>query len=297
MANVAQLISAIAQLLWPLVAFAAILMFRPQLTDLLQRLRKGKLFGQEIELGDSLAKLEESANAAQSEVARLPPSSEQGTADNGSREQTDAASAIDRVITTAAQSPTAALVLLAAELEREVRQLLASLGLLRGRRSVPIRQAIAELDEYGLPRHVPSSLRLFWEVRHRLVHGHSASDSDTLSAIDSGIAIMRALKAVPHEIYTVYRSGVTIFSDPECTHAIPNAKGVILETTSPGGTSKSHRIFPTTRMDFISGTRVSWEWSASKKFTDAWYRDPDTNAISLAWNSSMEFVGRNLDDV
>jgi hypothetical protein len=27
-----------------------------------------------------------------------------------------------------------------------------------------------------------------------------------------------------------------------------------------------------------------------------WYRDPDTGELALAWDGSLEFVGRNLDD-
>ncbi len=294
MASFAQLLQAIAALLWPVFAFFALWTLRPQVRDLLSRLKKGKLLGQEIELGESLAKLEMSAVAAQSEVARLPAGEQQRSGEDDRRQE---ASAIERVLTMSAQSPKAALLLLASELEREVRQLLASLGLLRGRRSVPIQQAIAELDAYGLPKHVPSSLRLFWDIRSRLVHGHQASEADTLSAIDSGIAILRALNAVPHEINVVYHPGVAVFTDAACTQQLQGVKGVILETTSPGGARKAHRIFPTTRSHFARGMRVSWEWSDQNTFGEAWYRTPDVGEIKLAWSSSMEFVGRNLDEL
>lgn len=295
MADIALVLHSVAALLWPVVAFAALWMFRPQIRELIARLRKGKLLGQEIELGDSLARLENSAVAAQSEVARLPtPAAHHFGRENESLPQAEA-STIERVLTLSAQSPKAALLLLASELEREVRQLHGSLGLV-SRRSVPIHQAIAELDQYGLPKHVPSSLRLFWDVRSRLIHGHHAGDADILSAIDSGIAILRALNAIPHEENVVYHPGVTVYSDAACTRQLQGVKGVILETTSPGGASKARRIYPSTRANFVKDKRVSWEWSGENSFEDAWYRDPDTGEIKLAWNSSMEFVGRNLDE-
>jgi hypothetical protein len=297
LANFAQLLQAIAALLWPIFAFFALWTFRPQIRELLSRLKKGKLLGQEIELGESLAKLEMSAVAAQSEVAKLPAAGEQPSEISREDDRRQEASAIERVLTMSAQSPKAALLLLASELEREVRQLLASLGLLRGRRSVPIQQAIAELDAYGLPKHVPSSLRLFWDVRSRLVHGHQASEADTLSAIDSGIAILRALNAVPHELNVVYHPGVAVFTDAACTQPLQGVKGVILETTSPGGASKTHRIFPTTRSHFVKGKRVSWEWSDQIIFGEAWYRTPDVGEVKIAWSSSMEFIGRSLDEL
>jgi hypothetical protein len=306
MEEIAKLLQAIAALLWPIFAFAVLATFRPQIKDLLGRLRRGKLLGQEIELGDSLSELERSAVAAQSEVAALPPAA---TADSGSlaeegkranvasERMKNETEVIDRVLNLTAQSPKAALLVLAAEVEREVRRLMASLGLLTGRQSVPIHRAIEELDRYGLPKHVPSSLRLFWEVRNRLVHGHQASDADTLSAIDSGIAILRALHAIPHEENIVFHPGVPIYSEPTCKTLIPNVKGVILETTSPGGASQFYRIFPTTRTHFAKGRRVSWEWSDEHVFGNAWYIDPNTGTKREAWSSSMEFVGRNLDEV
>jgi hypothetical protein len=256
-------------------------------------LRKGKLFGQEIELNESLTKLELSATAAQTEVAALPASTF-GTSPRMTSEEVDP---IDRVLNLAAQSPKAALLVLASELEREVRRMLATMGLLQGRRVVPIRQALAELDRYGLPKHVPSSLRLFWDVRSRLVHGHDASEGDILSAIDSGIAILRALNAIPHEVNVVHHPGVAIYSDAECTRLVPDAKGVILETTSPGGASRTLRIYPSTRTHFSKGTRVAWEWSDERTFGRTWYKHPDSGHVAVAWDSSMEFVGRNLDDL
>jgi len=82
---------------------------------------KGKFFGQEIELSESLAKPEKSATAAQSEAGRLPSPSDQHAERHNTQERREEASAIERVLTMAAQSPKAALLLLASELEREVR--------------------------------------------------------------------------------------------------------------------------------------------------------------------------------
>ncbi len=46
----------------------------------------------------------------------------------------------------------------------------------------------------------------------RSVHGHTASDDDILRAIDSGVTILRALQAIPHEVNIVYHPGVAIYS-------------------------------------------------------------------------------------
>jgi hypothetical protein len=243
MKDIAALISAIASLLWPLFAFVVLGIYRKQLGNLIARLRKGKLLGQEIELEESLDKLEQSATAVAAEVAAIPeaaPSTASaGLADDSSIE----------ILREANRSPKAALLLLAAELEREARQALASVGHLKGQKYVPLSQALEVLQKQfgGLPGHIPSSLKLFWEVRSRLVHGGQAGEEEILRAVDSGLTILKALRAIPRETNFVYHPGVEVFQDAACTIPWTNTKGVILETETPGGTRRFFRIFPTTQ--------------------------------------------------
>ena len=162
---------------------------------------------------------------------------------------------------------------------------------------MPVGQALDELQQYGFPPNLLGSLKLFAEVRNKIVHGSAATDDDALRAIDSGLTILRALNALPNEINVVYHPGVQVFSDAGCTQPIPDVKGLILETTSPGGAMKSFRIYPTTRTNFQKGKQVAWEWNMQKVWPAAWYRDPDSHEIKQAWSQSAEFIGRHLDDV
>src|SRR5947208_3145651 len=231
MKEYSELIAAIASLLWPLFAFTALFLFKKRIGELFGRLRRGKLLGQEIELGESLEKLELSAVAVAKEVAALPnvpnpPESEKLT-DNDE---------IKEILHEAARSPKTALILLASAIEREARQLLASVGHLRGQHYVPLSQAMEVLGKQfgGLPGHIPNSLKFFWEARNRLIHGGQADPEETLRAIDSGITILKALKAFPREVNVVYHPGVTVFQDALCQKPWPNVRGVILETETPG---------------------------------------------------------------
>jgi hypothetical protein len=295
MQELATLLQAIAALLWPVFAFATLFIFRKQLADLLSRLKKGKLLGQEIELNESLDKLQKAAQVAQSEVAALPqpaplPKTDAETLQEQTIEQ--------RIIGEAATSPKAALISLAAELERLVREVLATTGHLRGRRFVPIQQAIAEVHgTFGLAAHVPSSLHHFLDVRNRLIHRGEGTDEDILRAIDSGLAILRALQAMPRETNFVHDPNVTVYSDPAVTSPMPGIHGVLLETHSPGGVSKSFRIYPSSQRHFMQGKQVSWEWNMSLVTGPAWYRDPATGEAKEAWGSSAEFIGRHLDEL
>lgn len=295
MKEIAAIISAVASLLWPILAFAVLAIYRKEIGNLIARLRKGKLLGQEIELDKSLDKLERSATDVAEQVASLPASDSA----NPDRDQSGEDDVVSSILREAARSPRAALLLLASELEREARQLLASVGHLKGRSFVPPSQAFEIIQKQfgGLSGHISSSLKLFWEVRNRLVHGARADDEEILRAIDSGITILKALQAFPRETNYVYHPGVAVFKDADCTTPWPNTKAVILDTHSAGGTRRSFRIFPTTKTHFTKGRRVAWEWDSSTVWKDAWYKDPDSGETKLAWNSSMEFVGRHLEDV
>jgi len=295
MSEISELLKALASLLWPIFAFVVLFLFRSQLADAIGRFKKGKLLGQEVELNDSLANLQRSASQLSEEVSAIP-SSEVESSD--SNELKDDESSVKTIIHEAARSPKAALILLAAEIEKEAKQTLASIGKLKGRKSVNLRQAIDELDShYGLPRHISSSLRLFWETRNKIIHGGETDERNILSAIDSGVSILKSLQALPRETNWVHHPGVPIFSDSECAVPIKDGKGVILKSASSSGAKTFYRIFPTTRTHFEKGKKVAWEWSHENSWSDAWYRDPESNEIKLAWNSSMEFVGRHLDDV
>ena len=216
-------------------------------------------------------------------------------------EQPEKGDAVEKILETAVQSPKVALLLLAMEVEKEGREVLASVGKWTEKKPLPVLRVIERLDShYGLPKHIFSSLRLFLDTRNKLVHGGSATDQDIVSALDSGVTVYRALKALPRERKWVYHEGVPVYADQECSHEIPGVKGIIIKSESSSGASGAatrYGIYPSTKTHFKKGKRVSWEWNLAKTWPDAWYRDPDSNAVELAWNSAGEFVGRHYEDL
>jgi hypothetical protein len=68
MKQFAELIQSITTLLWPVLTFVLVWRFRTEIGELLKRVKRGKFLGQELELGESLDKLNESALAAAAEV-------------------------------------------------------------------------------------------------------------------------------------------------------------------------------------------------------------------------------------
>jgi hypothetical protein len=145
MKDVTAVIQALASLLWPLFAFWFLHLFKHQIGDILTRIKKGTVLGQEIELQDSLSVLDVTAKNAASDVAKLP----QGEL------PPDPAPLIDD----ATRSPKLALIALSAEIEKELREVLASGG--HYPRRTGIREGIDQLVRHGFPPSLVASVDLF----------------------------------------------------------------------------------------------------------------------------------------
>lgn len=290
-----ELIGALASLMWPIVTLVLILVFRKDLTALLARIRKGKLFGQELELDPAIFEFQRSVREAQQEVPEpeVPPQKLQQQVEELDRDTKE-------IIDIAARDPELGVVKLATKLEREVRLLAASLGQLESKRHISLIQVFSMLVEKGyVPKHTAESLQSFWELRNRIVHGRGEeSDKDIRRVLDIGLVLLKTIRSIPHEINMVAHPDLELFSDASCTTQIVDAVGLLLNTTSPGGADVVKRIFPTTRRGYYqTGKRVTWEWNLTKTWGPVWYVDPDTGEKKQAWSSAGEFVGRHVDDI
>jgi hypothetical protein len=293
------LMKGLASLAWPVVALVALVLFRGEVGGLIKRIRKAKVFGQDIELDESLNSLEKQAEEfAQAEVPVVittRPSEQQDTTITPGYIEAE----INEVLQLTSTSSKAALMQLASVIEREARRFLAASGNLGKVRLGSSLQQTAEVLERttDMPRGSLEAFKSFSKVRNEIIHGHgNVTDDETLRAIDSGIVLLRSLAAVPRELNVVYSPGVKIYSDDKLQHELLG-RGVMLETTSPGGAVTTFRIFPSTRTHFYKGMEVTWEWNMGMTWKDAWYKDPDSGKVKLAWNSSAEFIGRDLRDI
>ena len=290
MQDFAELLKGIAAVLWPLVVVVAIIIFRREVSALLTRLRKAKFLGGEVELDESLDRLEKTAEALEAEASPTPQELESPTADGSD-------DIVPKILEEASRSPKVALMLLSAELDRAVRELLVSLGGERRSRPLSLRKGLEELAQRtSLPGDTLRALDQFSEVRNLIIHGGGqVSNDEILRAIDSGLVILKAVKAIPHESHTVHQENLDVYSDSECRQLREDCKGVLLQSLSAGGAITEYRVFPTTRVQYRKGMRVSWEWNLDHEWGNTWYRDPESNEIKLAWSSSLEFAGRDLD--
>lgn len=290
-----ELIVALATLLWPIVTLIVILVFRKDLTALLARVRKGKLFGQEVELDPAILELQEAVREAEQELPE-PAARPQELLQRVQELDRDSKEVLD----IASRDPELGIIKLALTLEREVRLLAGSLGQLEQKRHVSLLQAFLVLVEKGyVPKHIAESLRSFWELRNRIVHGRGdESEKNIRRVLDSGLVLLKTIRSIPHEINVVAHPNVELFSDADCTFRIDDAVGVLLNTTSPGGAEVSKRIFPTTRRNYYQvGKRVAWEWNLARTWGRTWFIDPESGERKQAWISAGEFIGRHVEDI
>lgn len=291
----AKLLEAIASLLWPALAFTVVFMFREELGSLLRRIKSGKIFGQEIELDQSLKALSVRAESAAAETPSFVSSLPSAGHD---RDVAASDNAVRKVLDEVPKSPKGALLILGAELERELRELLWQSGWHQGIGKATITRSIEHLEKLGVvPSNLGGSVRLFLEIRNRLLHGYGVTDDEVVRAIDIGLTILKAVLAIPREEHRVYHPGVEVYSDPEGRNRREGIHAVVLQTKSPGGASTQLRVYPSTRTHFKKGSRVSWEWNPTVVIDRSWYKHPDTGAIEPGWGQSMEFIGRNIEDV
>lgn len=289
----AELLKAIASLLWPILAFAALFLFRPEIRSILQRIRKGKVLGQELELQESLNRLESSKNAALAEAeaqpsAQLPvPAPETDTADDVIRE----------VLREAGESPKAGLLLLSAEIERQLREILLSNGWAQPGRPLPLTRSLGLLAEKGnLPPGLLNATRDFYRVRNEIAHGMGASEGDVLRAVDAGTDIYRALKSVPHATHTVVAVELPLYSDPDGKQPYPDVCALLLSNEAkPGRGRVTESVHPARPGAFQVGQKVSWHWNMAVVVGESWYQDPQTGKPKYAWTSSALFDGKPLN--
>jgi uncharacterized protein YutE (UPF0331/DUF86 family) len=298
--NIANLLRGIGTLLWPIVLLVALFFFRAEISGLVRRLRKARLFGQELELDEDLDKLARSAEQLEAGAPGEPLVADKATEDKAE----DSADIEQLILEETTRFPKAALVLLAAEIEREVRHLAAMLEVSshsRRTRSGPMAYSLmrniqALMDMGVVPKGTFETLEQFRRVRNEIVHGGKpVSDDDILRAIDSGLAIFRVLKAVPRFKHVVRFSDLRIYSDPEGKQERKDISGIIIETVQPGGLITKTEILPTIVGDLHPGDLVTLEFNGDRYWGPSWYRDLESNTLNIAWDNAPEFVGRKLD--
>jgi hypothetical protein len=196
----ADLIRAIGSL-WTLVAVVLAFYFRKPIVALISglKLKKANFPGGGIELEKDLDKLEAGTKGLEEKAAIVVPPDQpqpQPTVRPDAVDQDRYDYLVRDVLSEAGTSPKAALMLLSAQLEAESRRLIQeSTGEPPRPGPAPLHN-IGALVRLGVPNDLARSMRQFWEIRSRIVHGYEADEANVLRAIDIGLRLLSVLKAL-----------------------------------------------------------------------------------------------------
>lgn len=308
-ADAAELIRAIADLVgavaWPLIVAALLVAYKSEVVGVLRRLRRFRFpGGGEAELDPDLDQLEKQASAVANTSPAVPlaeAAMERNLRITGEPSRSEDARLIDPVqsiLEEAARSPRVGLIALSGEIERKVRELLGTRGQLPvtyDRRQPWLVQNLRQLD---VSDDMLQAVEQFQAVRNKIIHGRQASDREAVRAVDSGVKILAALESIPHETHVVREPRLKLYQDAQGALPLENVHGVMLESISSVDPSlRRVQVYPTTRTHFETGRRVAMEWNHDLVYHQAYYCDPSDREIKPAWGSSMEFIGRHLEDV
>ncbi len=202
-----EFVRAIAELLravqWPLVTLIIAFFFRADIKKLLSRVRRGSIFGAEVELEQALDLLEEGADKAeQQQMREMELEQPEGATPleedlDAARLETEMAKERD-ILRTASVSPRAALMLLSSEIETTLRRLAESAAIEdrmpHDARFQTVREIAGDLAHADtITERTEENIDNLWRVRALVVHEGQGEDDDVLRAIDSGLTILRTL--------------------------------------------------------------------------------------------------------
>jgi hypothetical protein len=198
-------------------------------------------------------------------------------------------------------SPKAAFMQLLIEIDKELRKLLVSSGVLsrylaHQYQTFPIAlQLLGSVAGAKIPDALTQQIFEFWNLRNNVVHGEAEVP---IRAFDLGFTILKVLANVPRPSYIVRKTDIPLYEDSHCTRQRPDVRGLLIEAFRPDGESEgAARIYPTTRK-YVEGMEVGWEWTDDRKqgWDETWYKD-STGKCTPAWSGAMEFIGRDVNQV
>jgi hypothetical protein len=195
--------------------------------------------------------------------------------------------------------PRSALTSVQNQIEGEVRRLLAATGHTPAANELleSMTQTLAAVA--NVPPGILNGIRLFTTTQHFLTRaGSSVDDSLFQSTVDSGSEIAQSLQSIPRVHHVVNNVGIPLYSDEEGGQVLDGTRGIILVSTSPdNATPPTYGIYPTSRINLAVGQEVSWEWDSTQMVGATWYQDPADQTIKKGWDSSAQFVGRDLSTI
>ena len=273
------LIISISHLLWPIVVLVCIIIFKKEISSLLTRIKKGKFFGQELELNNEIEKFETITEQALKTVTK------------NSNKQINIQ---DTFTHSRDNNLVSNIIEISRKVEDELYNISGAYGILKDVHNKSISYISKKLAESNIINEtVFDSVIKFWQLRNQIVHKNYEGEEYQLKKISEiGFSLLSTLNKIPRSKFIVFKKEIDLFSDINCKNIRPDVKGLILKNINKSGITLEYNIYPTTREIYEIGDSVAWEWNSNNMWDTSYYID---NAeIKKAFDQAAEFVGRPL---
>jgi hypothetical protein len=284
MKNLSSVLSSLASLAWPAVVFYIFYVLQDDIKKLIGRLRKGKIFGQEIELDEEISQVE---NAVETVLEIIP---------NTQPTPNSAPDYREHVLAAADRSTLGTFLRVSSDLELLVNHILARTGWHQGRQKYTIKEGFARIPQNWVSKEILRTVQQFSHLRNRIIHeSRMVPEEDVRRATEIAFSLIEVLKGYTIDENRV-KDVVELYVDAEGQIPAVDVKGLRLETKRQGS-APSVSIFPTTKTWYKPGQLVSSEWNMSNVYNQHFYRDPEGDELKAAWLQSAEYVGEPLDEL
>ncbi len=277
-----EVIKIIPGILWPILAITLIIVYKTDIKNILKRIKKWTILWNDFELTEQIDALQSNIKDSNKSIPTTP------------NKATNQASLfkIESI-----NNPKLALIYLATDIERELNDILYSTWWSTMTNIWNLRDGLNFLkNNWSISISIASWIDIFLDIRNKIIHSKEpVQDDEILRVIDIWVSLLNALESIPREINVVYMKDVQLFADLELKDPVNFWNWIILETMSWWKILKSHRIFPTTQTNYVEGHKVSWEWWFENQWWETYYLNPITKKAELAWSSSVEFKGRDIE--
>lgn len=289
-----QIISALAQLAWPIAIFAIAFLYRKQIRELLSRIKSANLFGNAVEFAvETIQGATEDIKARAAGEEADPKIHMSGPLPDFSRKLEDStfhltlyeeprdAATIAALKAAIRDNPFIGLMSVSVQIERNLRDMLAArVG--RAALEIPGVQSLAKQasQECGLGQPFYDAIREFISVRDRLAHYQADEQTrdQTRLIAEAGLELLETLQRIPRSEMFVTFAGLPVYLDAACAILADDLEGLEIAFAATPGATGDIRIMATQRKRYYQpGNRVTPNWKPDeKKRSQLWVKAPES---------------------
>ena len=319
---IAEFTEALAKLAWPLAICVIVLAFRSEISDLIKRFRGGSV-------GDKRFDFDPSSDTMQKFVSMIEEhKKEKNKSDKKDKDIYETETGNDRpeyvsyfqnidfnsflgtaesaegrfakyISSMVTNDPKSAIVLISAELERRLREVVAAkIDIMSAEKAISLTRAARMLESRDvLSEDFIGALREFSKVRNAIAHGGNLEGVETENFAYLGLDILRFVKEIPRERFFVEYILKDVFYDDSLQEKID---GEILIVVSGGLTGATGTVEPVLNQDLKAvkvGDELAFSVESLARPMTIFYRNNEKKLGVEKDVVKRKFKGKKMEDI